>query len=205
MNRISILVLFFAYMTLSSCDKTVHVSGNITRGDTNAPLDSVRIDIGTVKAEAHGHYKEIDRQIDYTDVNGNYALEVEGKGADYAFLYVSKPGFWKPKSVFIYDKKIIKDYVFYPLDAWMNLHFTNKYNTSKKKIYLQYLGPFQDDTGHPNDYPTIEPQNTYQESFLIPGGQEVTINWDTVPRNTYSFTKTIFCPRNKITDVYFEF
>ena len=182
------------------------VSGKITDNGTGLPLEGVRVRLEAFKSAPTGGTETVSSDVDSTDVEGQYSLEVEGKNIESIALKIEKPGYVPPPfSHFKNGSCEIKDFALNPIDAWLRLILSHQ-SSSTDNIYYYLQGPlFQDPrTGYKG---VLVPSGEQKvQDIIVPGGQMVTIVWDTVP-SPFKTQKqdSVFCPHKDTTSFALKF
>jgi len=203
------IVLFFT----AACKKTTIVSGTITNSATGTPVEGVSVLLVATRSTGPGS-EVVSKAETLTDLQGNYSVEVEKKHAESTFLSIKKDGFVTPK-VILFERGSHEtfDYVLNPYDAWLSITYKNESVNSIRKFYNNYTGVYLEGRIYcsamlgcgPFLFQTNESRT---EIIEIPGGAEITINWDTVKipgAAQYANRLDTLCPRNDTTFVRIDF
>lgn len=206
-------ILFITLLcTLIACKKHSTFSGKITNSADGQPVEGVEVRLRFLKAKKGGGNDLVAKDEQTTTSNGEYALEVEGKNAESAYLDVKKDRY-APSQYKSFDPGDCDevDFVLNPYDSWLSVTFENQSDTVEKDFYFNYTGPFLEDkiqcsSSGCGPFVTL-PKASHTEVMRIPGGENITINWDTQKTGNTPFSnqKIVFCSRNDTTFITIYF
>jgi len=211
MNRYLNLLFISLLCTLIACKKHSTFSGKITNSADGQAVEGVEVRLRFLKGKKGGGSELVAKDEQTTSSNGEYALEVEGKNAESAYLDVKKDRY-APSQYKSFDPGDCDevDFVLNPYDAWLSVTFENQSDNLAKNIYFNYTGPYLEGSPYCSNSGcgpfVIQPKASHTEVMRIPGGAEITINWDTkTGAGSVPNQKAVNCSRNDTTFVTIDF
>jgi len=214
MKNLFFLLSLLSLVILNACQKTTDVQGTITNYATGLPIKGIRVALFATNTNGQGFTNVISEDADSTDENGKYNLHVEAKSADILLRADIPKDFVEPKARSIKNGKTrTEDFALKPYDAYLRLTLKHD-SSSAPKIYYYFTGAFyedQTDPQSPGASKGIEIPLGASKTFvhLVPGGQTITIVWDTkkfnIPLNPFPHITSVECPRNDTTDFVLKY
>ena len=196
LSIISVLLL-----TLISCKKTTTVTGIISDRGTGLPLEGVKVYFGANKILSRGAVDVIDKAEVVTGLDGEYTVEVEGKGIDYIFIRLTKSGYIRAYKTVDIGTSEVYDRPLNPLDSYLKVRIQNESGASSVNYRLKGT-PYEDleAVGPNGGYKFSVPFGESVDHLInVPGGGYIQVYWDTLSVAQPHHLDSIYCPRKDTT------